>query len=126
MNKKFADMVTRTKKRKDALRKQKANTRLLAVAKTDGRCWYCGSPAKTLDHIVPRSLGGKDNLDNLVPCCKPCNSMKITKSVEEFRELMRKKDGTLFSDAQIKYLASIGVQLPPSPSHVFWFESNRH
>ena len=40
------------------------------------RCHYCGNPATTADHVVPRSKGGADDPSNLVACCLPCNSSK--------------------------------------------------
>jgi len=42
------------------------------------RCAYCGSDREklTLDHIVPKSRGGKTNFENCVACCKPCNNRK--------------------------------------------------
>lgn len=39
-------------------------------------CQYCGAPANTADHIVPRSKGGEDSAFNLVASCRPCNSRK--------------------------------------------------
>ena len=42
------------------------------------RCAYCGS-AKfrlTIDHIIPKSRGGKSNFENCVAACKPCNTKK--------------------------------------------------
>jgi 5-methylcytosine-specific restriction endonuclease McrA len=43
-------------------------------------CQYCGAmpPANqlTLDHVVPKSHGGKTNWKNVVACCKNCNSKK--------------------------------------------------
>lgn len=39
-------------------------------------CYYCGSPANTVDHIIPRRLGGDDSMDNLVAACKKCNYSK--------------------------------------------------
>lgn len=48
-------------------------------------CQYCGesSPEVKLqvDHIKPRSLGGKDLLTNLITSCQPCNSGKRDKSI---------------------------------------------
>ena len=38
----------------------------------------------TVDHIVPRSRGGSDHLDNLQLLCNACNSMKGMKSHEQF------------------------------------------
>ena len=40
-------------------------------------CQYCGTKDDlTLDHVVPRSKGGKSSWDNLVTACKRCNARK--------------------------------------------------
>lgn len=45
-----------------------------AVFGRDGhRCQYCGAPAESLDHILPRSRGGGHTWDNVVACCRRCN-----------------------------------------------------
>ena len=40
------------------------------------RCGYCGSSASTIDHVIPKSRGGKDTWENLVACCLRCNNAK--------------------------------------------------
>ncbi|WP_022882484.1 HNH endonuclease [Gryllotalpicola ginsengisoli] len=40
------------------------------------RCAYCGKPASTIDHVMPRSRGGEDSWENLVACCLRCNNVK--------------------------------------------------
>ena len=48
-----------------------------AVFARDGhRCQYCGNAAENIDHVVPRSRGGTHTWDNVVACCRPCNSRK--------------------------------------------------
>ena len=39
-------------------------------------CQYCGLEADTVDHVVPRRLGGLDNDENLVAACRRCNLAK--------------------------------------------------
>ena len=36
----------------------------------------CPNPANAVDHIVPRSRGGDNSLDNLRAACKRCNSRR--------------------------------------------------
>lgn len=50
-------------------------------------CAYCGitDVPLQLDHIHPRSKGGSDLPHNLTACCKPCNTSKGAKTVEEWR-----------------------------------------
>lgn len=52
---------------------------------TEGKiCAYCGKPSDTTDHIIPKSKGGPDIKQNLVPCCKSCNSSKKDKDIADF------------------------------------------
>ena len=37
-------------------------------------CYLCGKPADTADHIVPVFKGGGNELENLRPACRRCNS----------------------------------------------------
>ena len=47
-------------------------------------CQYCGSKQDlTLDHVVPRRLGGEDSWENLVTCCRRCNGKKSDKPLEK-------------------------------------------
>jgi len=50
-------------------------------------CQFCGRvlPASslTLDHVVPRSRGGRTEWENLVACCHRCNSLKGDRLPEE-------------------------------------------
>ena len=56
------------------------------------RCTYCDAwhtkwknnwKTSAGDHVVPLSKGGKDFIENLVPCCSSCNSSKGAKILYE-------------------------------------------
>lgn len=47
-------------------------------------CQYCGSTRSlTIDHLVPKSRGGKDTWDNLLLACSSCNIRKADKPLEQ-------------------------------------------
>jgi len=47
------------------------------VYERDGyACVYCGGSPEHLDHIWPKSRGGKDTITNLVTSCQICNMSK--------------------------------------------------
>lgn len=51
------------------------------------QCAYCGSSlsrqALTIDHVLPRSRGGRLSMLNAVACCQRCNSFKANRTPEE-------------------------------------------
>ncbi len=53
------------------------------------RCAYCGGTAATIDHVLPRSRGGRDTWENLVACCVRCNNLKGDRTPEEMGWRMR-------------------------------------
>lgn len=48
-------------------------------------CQYCGLSSQylTVDHILPKSRGGKTTWVNVVVACKPCNLRKANRTVVE-------------------------------------------
>lgn len=94
------------------------------LEKTGGRCAYCGKQLfvtrrghmghigeepLSVDHIIPRHLGGGDEIDNLLPSCKRCNSTKDKYGVEEFRrrvwaQRLNAKTGQSFNADQWEWI----------------------
>jgi 5-methylcytosine-specific restriction endonuclease McrA len=51
----------------------------------EGRCQYCANHVSinvfTLDHVLPKTRGGKTSWTNVVTCCVTCNQRKGDKSL---------------------------------------------
>ena len=62
------------------------------IFKRDGnQCQYCGTNKDlTLDHLIPRSKGGKSSWTNLVTACKKCNARKGDYSPEQVGMKLKK------------------------------------
>lgn len=63
------------------MNQQTKRRRVRQLIRRDGEeCCYCGvslTPGtRTIDHVIPRSLGGSNKIDNLVLACSPCNEEK--------------------------------------------------
>ena len=58
-------------------------------------CQYCGarpgSELLSIDHIVPRSQGGKSNWDNCALACLDCNMRKANRSIDSSGLTLRRK-----------------------------------
>ncbi len=69
-------------------------------ARDGGCCVYCGVETRrlqkglsrspdlaTLDHVVPRSMGGPLTQENLVLACQACNNVRGVMDADAFRAL---------------------------------------
>jgi 5-methylcytosine-specific restriction endonuclease McrA len=54
-------------------------------ARDNHTCQYCGKRKTnlTIDHIVPKSRGGKTGFENCVAACKECNGRKADRTLAE-------------------------------------------
>lgn len=61
-------------------------------SRDDKSCFFCKKQLKyhqiTLDHYLPASQGGRDELFNLVTCCKVCNKEKGSCTPEDYRQII--------------------------------------
>lgn len=58
----------------------------IAIKYFDNKCCYCGEymDEPTKDHILALKKGGQLSPDNIIPCCRTCNSSKNDRNLEEW------------------------------------------
>jgi len=63
-----------------------SKTKALIAERAGHICEYCRTPSAfssskfSVEHIIPRILGGADSVDNLAYACQGCNNIKFTKT----------------------------------------------
>ncbi len=63
--------------RKNKLTKQEIRQKVWK--KAGGNCAHCGNRVygtKTVDHVIPKSIGGTNCIQNLMPTCVRCNGSR--------------------------------------------------
>ena len=67
--------------------KQFSPTRKNILRRDNNTCQYCSCHLNknnaTIDHVLPRSRGGKHKWDNVVSCCLKCNRKKGNRTPSE-------------------------------------------
>ena len=77
-------------------------TRRAVLARDSWTCQYCGSRKSglTVDHVIPRSRGGKSVWENIVAACATCNRRKGNRLPREIhmhpRTPRRRRGPTVF------------------------------
>ena len=90
-------------------------TRRNVMRRDSFRCQYCGQKSKlTIDHIHPKSRGGKDTWENLTTACDKCNVKKGNRTPKEANMELRSKP---YRPIPITFFRDIngGVQEPWKP-----------
>jgi 5-methylcytosine-specific restriction endonuclease McrA len=59
------------------------------IGRDEGRCGYCGGHATSVDHVLPRSRGGRNTWRNTVAGCGGCNQRKGDRTPAEARMPLR-------------------------------------
>lgn len=106
-----------------ANKQRPAFTRRNVFLRDGYRCQYCNdlfrSADLSLDHVVPRCMGGQLSWDNAVTCCKNCNGRKGRLSLSELKSVGMKllkepRTPTAYE------LASEAGKLVPRKVHPTW------
>ena len=99
--------------------------------RSNGKCSYCGKQAQEIDHIVPRSKGGTNSVNNLTATCRACNEKKSNLSLKEFGKLVGKnfskiepkklpKDAAIVQSARNYMVKEITKLVPDTTTHDAW------
>lgn len=79
------------------------------ILKRDGyTCNYCGTNSgerMTIDHVVPRSVGGKTIWENVVSACRSCNTRKGSRTPQEAGMRLLRQPGKPISALYLTILA---------------------
>ncbi len=75
-------------KTKKVLQRNTPSTiRRKVILRDNSTCRYCGKELKKeeihIDHVIPYSLGGRTEIDNLVVACTKCNLKKSGRTLKE-------------------------------------------
>jgi hypothetical protein len=66
-------------------------SRRAVFARDHGKCQYCGKAAESIDHVIPRSRGGDHTWENVVACCRRCNTYKSDRLLKDCSLRLRSK-----------------------------------
>lgn len=72
-------------------------------------CQYCGSKADSIDHIRPRSRGGKHIWENVVAACRLCNSRKKDKMPSEIGFKLHRRP---VAPSRVSWVLSLAADVP--------------
>ena len=68
-------------------------SRRSVFARDNYTCQYCGITGRdlTIDHIIPKWMGGPASWENLVTCCRKCNAKKGDKTLNQSGMRLRRE-----------------------------------
>jgi 5-methylcytosine-specific restriction endonuclease McrA len=103
-------------------------TRRNLYARDGGRCGYCGQKVSfssfTIDHVVPRCLGGRTSWENVVTACMACNNRKGSRRPRpgELKMLHQPFAPRLTHAAPRNLVEKLSFRVPPEAwrAYIYW------
>ncbi len=91
--------------------KHKRNGKRYIYMRDDGACYFCGKKLLfkqiSLDHYLPKSKSGPNDLFNLVCSCRRCNKYKKSSVPEDYKEVLLELFKKAIEDGEI---TSVGIK----------------
>ena len=104
-------------------RQNRATQRNRILGRDRYRCQYCGKKGTpfdlTLDHVMPRSRGGKTLAENLVAACQTCNNRKGDRTPDEARMPLLMNPAALYYGLERIALQRAAEQRPEWRKYLF-------
>jgi 5-methylcytosine-specific restriction endonuclease McrA len=97
-----------------------AMSRRAIMARDGHACQYCGAPADSIDHVLPKSRGGMHVWENVAAACRTCNLRK--RDLQEdtpYNTYLRK--GLPPTPISMPSKESIQAAIHPAASNVLFF-----
>src|SRR5215510_7396771 len=111
-------------------RKNRVTNRHRIFARDRYRCQYCGRHGTafdlTLDHILPKSRGGRTLAENLLTSCQVCNNRKGDRTPEEARMPLLTNPAALYYGLERTALQQAAEHRPEWRKYLFLEDAERH
>lgn len=89
-------------------------------------CNYCGGKAPdvtlTVDHVLPVTLGGSDDANNLVAACKDCNAGKTSSSPDAPLVAQVDERAATYAAALHSVIEKRAAKFAADSEHLAWFD----
>lgn len=106
-----------------ARRRASGNLRTKIFMRDRYRCQYCGHRGTladlSLDHILPRSRGGKTTPENLCVACRVCNSRKGDRTPAEARMPLLTEPSALMYDLDLAAIRHASEARPEWRKYIY-------
>jgi hypothetical protein len=78
-----------------------------------GRCVWCSREAwprdRTVEHLLPRSRGGRDATHNLLPACKACNRARKSQPAVAYARRRAADGAAVMADVLVRGLERLAA-----------------
>ena len=109
-------------------RQHRTPNRVRILIRDKYRCQYCGRKGMafdlTLDHIIPKSRGGKTVTENLCAACQACNNRKGDRTPDEARMPLLTNPSALYYGLERVAFQAAAIERPEWRKYLYLEEAD--